>query len=259
MNKILSVLFFLLFITTSAFAADMRFAQVDGVRFNPDSTQSVAKFDELIKDINSQKNIEFVVFTGNNISNANEKSLKAFLKKAKKLKAPFYVVIGNKDVNKRKGLSKTTYMKVVRKHVWSHKKIQNPNYIFEKNNVIFLVADGAKEVVTLPNGYYKPETLSWIDKELNYYSKNNVIIIQHFPLIPPSEKESYYTFKADEYLQILNSHKNVKAIVSGHFGVNNEQEINGIIHISTEEAPKYRIIDILDYDTDTPTFWSTLR
>ena len=107
--------------------------------------------------------------------------------------------------------------------------------------------------------YYNPEngyTIAIL--ELDYKDKN-VIILQHYPIIPPATKETHYTYKADEYLKLLSEHKNVKAVVSGHFDVNKEQEVNGILHISTKNAPIYRVIDILDYETKNPTFWSTIK
>ena len=58
---------------------------------------------------------------------------------------------------------------------------------------------------------------------------------------------------------MLSKHKNVKAVISGHFGVNKEQIIDGVNHISTAPAPAYRIIDIIDYDTKTPIIWSEVR
>jgi len=259
MKKFFSLLFVLLFFISSVFAKDMKFAQVDGVKFNPDDEVSVKKLDDIVKDINKQKDIKFVVFSGNNISKADAKYLKAFIKKANKLKASYYVVLGNKDVNKQKELGKIAYTKILKKYAKNHKKIKQPNYVFEKNGNIFIVADGSKEVITLPNGYYRPEVINWLDGQLTKYGKKNVVIIQHYPIVPPAQKESYYTFKADEYLAMLAKHKNVKAVVAGHFGVNKEEEVNGIVHISTEEAPHYRIIDIIDYETDNPTYWSTLK
>ena len=83
--------------------------------------------------------------------------------------------------------------------------------------------------------------------------------MQHYPIVPPVKKETHYTYKAEEYLRLLSEHKNVKAVISGHFDANNEQFVNGVLHISTKEAPKYRIIDILDYETENPTFWSTIK
>ena len=62
-----------------------------------------------------------------------------------------------------------------------------------------------------------------------------------------------------DYLKLLSEHNNVKAIISGHFNVNKEQKVDNILHISTKNAPTYRIIDILDYETEKPVFWSTLK
>ena len=60
-------------------------------------------------------------------------------------------------------------------------------------------------------------------------------------------------------LEILKKHNNIKAVISGHFGQNKEQEINNIIHISTSGLPTYKIIDILDYETTNPTIWTVLK
>ena len=151
------------------------------------------------------------------------------------------------------------YTNILSKNVRTHKKIDSPNYVFTQKNIVFIVADGSKEFIPTPIGYYREDTLLWLDEQLSKYKDKTVIILQHYPIVPPAKKETYYTHKADEYLQLLTEHKNVKAIVSGHFNVNNEQTVNNVLHISTKNAPTYRIIDILDYDTDTITIWSTIK
>ena len=260
MKKFLSLLItFLIVSTASVFASDMRFIQVSDLMFSASDENSVNSFKNLVVDINKQKKVSFVVFTGNNISKPDKKNLEGFLDNAKKLNVPYYVVLGNKDVNKQKDLSKIEYMKIVQKENRAHKKIESSNYVFEKNDLIFIVVDGSKEVIPSPIGYYKADTLKWLDEQLNLYKDKNVVILQHFPIVPPAKKEGRYTFKADEYLKLLSGHKNVKAVVAGHFDVNNEQNVHGILHIATEDAPSYRIIDILDYNTSNPTFWSTCR
>ena len=181
-----------------------------------------------------------------------------FLSEAKKLDMPFYIVIGDKDVNKHKGMSKKDFLKTVKKQVRKFKP-EEPDYVFEYNDFVFIVVDGSKDVIPGTNGFYKENVLAWLDEQLTQYSKNNVIIFQHFPLIPPSDREAYYTFKPENYLALLLRHNNVKAVISGHFGVNNEKTVNGIVHISTAGVPYYRIIDILDYDTNNPTIWAELK
>ncbi len=254
MKKIL-ILLSLIF-TAPVFAADMRFVQVSDINFS--ESQKIEILEKFVDEINSQKNIEFVVFTGDNLNRPVKTDLEAFLKEVKKLNCPFYIVIGDHDVNKHKDLSKIQYIKTIKKKIRKYKP-EAPNYVFEKDGVIFIVVDGSKDVIPGTNGFYKEETLKWLEVELSLFSDKNVIIFQHFPLIPPSEREAYYTFKPENYLQLLNNHQNVKAVISGHFGVNREQDVNGVLHISTAPLPQYRVIDILDYDTPNPTIWAQLK
>ncbi len=256
MKKFLCILIMLLISSISANAVELKFVQVDSARYFPNSEENAAKFKSLIKEINKQKNISFVVFTGDNIITSNKKYLEAFLKKANGLSAPYYVALGHKDLNKKKGLSKEEYIKTVRKI--SHKSISSPNYTFTKKGVVFIVADGAKEFIPTPFGYYREDVINWVDSELTKNSKRNVIILQHFPVYPPVQKEPYMTYKGDEYLKMLSNHKNVKAVVSG-FNMNNEIDVDGIKHITTAAYPSYRIIEIIDAETDNPTIWSTLK
>lgn len=255
MKRILSLFLTLLCFVSAVQAKDLRFAQISDVRY---SLENDAALKAVIKDINKQKNVEFAVFTGDNIAKPSPELLESFLSEAKKLKMPFYIVIGDKDVNKLKHMSKAEYIQIVKKNVRGYKP-EKQNYIFEKEKVIFIVADGSKDVIPSPNGYYKDDVLEFVDTELSKYPNNNVIILQHFPIIPPSNKESHYTFKPESYLAVLAKHKNVKAVISGHFGVNSEKTYNGIVHITTAGAPYYRIIDILDCDSTNPTIWGQLN
>lgn len=256
MKKLLSLFFTSLMFVSAVQAKDLRFVQVTDVRYSHEDKDS--PLTKIVNDINKQKNVEFVVFTGDNINKPTPYDLEGFLKEAKKLNRPFYIVIGDKDVNKLKHMSKVEYVKAINKQVKKYKP-EKPNYTFEKDGVVFIVVDGAKDVIPGTNGYYRDDVLEWLEGELTKYQKNNVVILQHFPIIPPSQKESYYTFKPELYMQVLAKHKNVKAVVSGHFGVNSEKTIYGVRHITTAGGNEYRIIDILDCETENPTFWAQLR
>ena len=259
MKRILILAAVFIFCSMSVFAKDMRFIQVSGTLYNTEDDKSVEKLQNLVSEINKEPATEFVVFTGNNISKPTVENLEGFLKETKDLKIPYYVVLGNKDVNKQRGLGKKDYVNLLKKNIKSHKKIESPNYVFEKDNIVFIVADGSKEVIPSSMGYYKADVLKWLDEQLTFYKDKNVVIFQHFPIIPPAARESHYTFKAEEYLKLLAKHSNVKAVFAGHFGVNNEQTVNGILHVATQNAPYYRVIDMTDYDTQTPVFWSVIK
>lgn len=259
MKKFFCTFFVFFCLAASVFGADLRFVQVDGTQYLANDDLSEQRLDKIINEINNQKNISFVVFSGNNIAKPRTSDLEAFLKEIKKLHVPYYIILGNKDVNKQKGLSKAEYIKLVSKNCRTHKRIHSPNYVFEKRNIVFIVVDGSKEIIPTSMGYYKPEVVSWLDEQLNIYQDKNVVILQHFPIIPPSERESHYTSKPEAFLKVLAKHSNVKAVISGHFGVNKETEFRGIKFISTADAPAYKIIDILDCDSPNPVFWSIIK
>ena len=246
-------------VNLTVLSADMRFIQVDEVLFDKNNQNSIQRFETLVDEINKQKKVDFVVFSGNNIAKPNEENLKGFINIANKIKVPYYFVLGNKDVNKQKEFGKVEYFKTLKKSLKWYKKIESPNYVFVKNDIIFIVVDGSKEVIPSTMGYFKKEVLNWLKEQLDLYKDKKVVLLQHFPLIPPSNRESYYTFNAKEYLEILSNYDNIKAIVSGHFGINNEQTVNNVVHVSTAKAPQYRIIDILDYETESPLIWSTIK
>ena len=257
MKKIFGLFITFLILTLTSNAKDMRFVQVSDVRFNSADDEN-NQLERVINDINKQDGVEFVIFTGDSINKPDKKDLEGFLSEAKKLKAPFYIVIGDKDVNKHKDMSKKEFISIVKKQVRKYKP-QTPDYVFEYNDFIFITVDGSKDIIPGTNGFYKESVLSWLEEQLNLYSDKNVIIFQHFPLIPPSNREAYYTFKPEKYLELLSRHKNVKAVISGHFGANSEKTVNGIVHISTAGLPYYRIIDIMDYETQNPVIWAELK
>ena len=103
MKKIFGLLLTIFFTSLSVYSADMRFVQIDSALC---TTKNPANFIGLVNKINAEKNVEFVVFTGNNIASPNKNELQNFLKNANKLKVPYYVVLGQKDVNLKKHLGK---------------------------------------------------------------------------------------------------------------------------------------------------------
>ena len=253
MKKFLALVLLYTIFLTSAQAKDMRFIQVSDARYYKDGEHETLT--SVIKDINKQKDVNFVIFTGDVISKPDRADLKSFIKKADKLYKPYYLALGDKDVNKHKKLSKKEYVKLVKNHV----KHKSTNYVFESDGVVFFVVDGAKDVFPSTMGYYKEDTLEWLDKNLGLYPDKNVIILQHFPLIPPKDMETYMTYKPEKYLEVIAKHKNVKAVISGHYGVNKEKTVDGVVHLSTAPAPYYRIIDVTDCDSQNPTIWSVVQ
>lgn len=262
MKKNIITLLSLLLIQTSVFAEAVKFVQVTDSHFKTNDEHRAEILKATVKSINDEKGISFVIFTGDNIDSPNAEYLPEFVKIVNKLDVPYYLVIGNHDVFKNNGLSKVQYLEIVKDNNFLY-KYKTPNYVFKKNGFVFIVVDGAKEIVPGSNGYYKKDTLEWLDKQLTKHKNDKVVIFQHFPLIMNKELTSHMVYKKDEYLNILDKHDNVITIITGHLHTNYEVMRNGVYHITSptllSEKPVYKVISISTTKEFSPMVYTELK
>lgn len=244
-NFIKLLLVVLLFCAGSLQAREIKLIHITDINLNTNNASNLLK---TIKEINQYKDIDFVVFGGNNISKANINNLNTFLYLLKKVRKKTIVLLGSSDVYASNGIDKKYYLKRVRnarlKRLSYHSR--NTNYIFKHKGYVFIVMDGSKQYFQSTNGYYGKKELDWLDKKLDKYKEKDIIILQHFPLLD-SKSNWLDTAKKENYLDVLSKHKNVKIIISGHYGDNNEIKKDGIYHIITKGYYKdfsYKIIQI---------------
>lgn len=205
--------------------ADLHLVQTDS---------SIKNFEHLINSVNSMDNLDFVVFTGDNLDKPDVQVLDIFLKMCKNLKVPYYIQIGNHDCLKANGLTKSIYIQKVKEN--SVQNFKSFNFVVKRGNTVFLFLDGTKELLPTRRGYFNDETLAWLDKQLTKYMTKNVIIFQHYPLIDESEGSSHNLYMSQKYWEVLAKHKNVKAVFSGHYHVAREEIVNNILHVTTPTA-----------------------
>ena len=244
--KILLFVISVFTLSLPACCQDIRFVQITDLHYRNDST-SQERLDAIIKDINEIKNLDFVVFTGDNIDKAEPETLVKLLKHAQKINVPYYFVLGNHDLFKSAGLTREVYARLIKKYD-KFQRTKNTNFEFETKGVIFIVLDGANEFIPGPGGYYKPNTLEWLDKTLTKYKKKKVVMLQHFPLKQRhTERDAY---KIERYQELLKKHNNVIATFSGHFHANEEYVQDGIFHAITGRAfgsdAGYKIVDMVE-------------
>lgn len=270
MKKFLSLLFFIFVLLfgfcSKALAENIKFVQVSDAHLSVDSEYSMNVLKSAVDDINNQQGVSFVVFTGDNINNPTEDNLRAFVDIVSKLNVPYYVVLGNHDVYKSQKMSKQRYYEILReRHIFYPQR--KPNYVFKKNDFVFIIVDGAKEVIPGAVGYYRQETLDWLDKQLTKYADKSVVIFQHFPVEYPEGSETrlktHKTYRVEDYREVLEKHHNVLAIVSGHFHTNYETMKDGVYHISSPSLvglpQSYKIIDIVTTKEFSPIIYTQLR
>lgn len=256
MSKLFKLLLLICFIlsTNRVFAKDISFVQIADVHYSKTNFQVLR---ETVDDINNLKNVEFVVFTGDNIDVSNMSDLKAFLADIKTLKIPYYIVIGNHDVSKYNGISSNDYMKSVRISAGKYHP-SSSNYILKRGKYIFIVVNGAKEIVPAAGGYFKDSTLAFLDDNLTKFQNKKVIIIQHFPVLE-AQSSGHNIYNKEKYLEVLAKHKNVIAIISGHYHENREEMVDGIYHIITPSLSKSGVYKVIDIDENSGFVYTALK
>lgn len=250
--KIFKSLFFILlffFCSDKAFSANVTFTAVSDAciksdKVNNSMTPTIQKLLRVKDDIN-RSGSDFVLFLGNNISGADKYNLVMFAKIIKKIQKPVYVSVGNNDIQKTKHLEKKEYYRLLNRY--SKNKISKVPSVKKLSGFVFIFMDGTNEMVSLPRGYYKERELITLEKYLNKYKNDEVIIVQHYP-VTGIEDTMKATFNVEPYKNLISKHKNIKAIISGH---DNRDYIiedeNGIKHInipSLSDGAEYEVITI---------------
>ena len=229
---------------TSVYASEVKFIQVTDVHLTQNNSQYLKAF---VDDVNTKYNdIDFIVFTGDNIDSPYEKNLNLFLDTIKHLKVRVYVLPGNHDLYRNRNLTHEKYMKLVRKKLGVYHSAKT-NYVIKKGDIVFITMNGVKEIIPGPKGYYRHKELIWLDKIPTKYSNKKVIILQHFPLLD-TEVRSHSLYKKEDYLEILKKHNNVIAVVSGHYHQNREEFCDNIYHVITKNFSNNRYYKLIEID-----------
>jgi len=261
MRIIFAFISILIFFSNAALAEQLKFVQVTDVHLSFSDSSSkgrdLEKSEQVLKStiesINKLPDINFVVFSGDNIDVAGEESLIEFCKIVKTLNKPYYIGIGNHDVFSS-SLNKTDYFKIVKEYNKNQKSAEPEYYFLPNKDFVVIFMDGVIQMIPGAHGCYNENDLEWLDETLTKFKDRKAIIVQHFPLVEPTENKSHKLRRPEEYRNLLTDHKNIVAIVSGHYHCPKVTQQDGIYHISSPalvQAPyEYRVIEI-DYDRNS--------
>ncbi len=262
MKKILLVLVFLLSANISL-ADSLIFAQITDVHLPDKIKQPIIKRDYThsednlrcaIRSINDNSTIQYVFFTGDLVDRSYKELYEKFFDIANYLNKPYYVCLGNHDINSPMGLNKTESLKIIQKLSRYHQYY--PNYCVELNNdFLAVMLDGTNDYVPDTRGYFNKNTIQWLDNVLEENKDKKVIIFQHFPIVEPSDGNLYAKLhrvrNKHKLISTIKKYGNVIMVVSGHYHQSGEFEKYGMKHFSTPAlflTPSYYRIIKIDYE-----------
>ncbi len=204
---------------------NLRIAQVSDAHFSSyeDNTSykmlknSSQLLDDTIMQINTSGAYDFVIFTGDLVNTPKISELELFIKHANNLVYPWYAIDGNHDIGVDGPLTKNKFMSVLAEHndKMKHKSIY---YAFTpKKGYRVICLDSIIDNKITTNGRISDLQLEWLQKELNTYKKETIILCTHVPVAEPYSSSNHRLENEYELKRILKSHKNPVIVLQGHY------------------------------------------
>ena len=266
MNKLIKDCLYIFFVVAvlffisdqPSFSRTLKFAQLSDIHFSTvredNGYKLLSKTKPLLEDaiwqINKEKNINFVMITGDGIDRPYKQSIEALTDVLNTLHYRWYYVLGNHDTTTDGYLTKSNIIKILQE--------KNPDYIFNSTYYTFkpksgfrlIVLDGAKNKGISSNGILPQEELLWLDEILKNSKNDVVLIFIHFPLLTPFESKHHEILNADEFKAVLKKYKMPIAIFSGHYHAAKITKRGNILHVSTPTLAGYpnafRIVEVIN-------------
>ena len=241
---------------TNAATSNLKFANVSDVHFASNSQNTLYRLtkespellDDVINQINLTPNIDFVMFTGDQINTPYEQELIRFIRHVNNLKYPWYALLGNHDICVGGYLTKTLYAQIL--------KSKNKNFKFDNMYYSFTPKAGYKVIALdtiiddkiTANGRIDETQLIWLDKQLKSAKKDTVLIFMHVPIKEPFDSSNHNLINADEVYKILKKYNNPIAVFSGHYHTTKIIQDGNILLVSTPALVSYpnayRIVNV---------------
>jgi 3',5'-cyclic AMP phosphodiesterase CpdA len=181
---------------------------------------------QAINQLNTIPDLDFVVFTGDLVDQADPASLAQFQKIVSQLQVPYFISIGNHDFDcfKRKGrLDRYEFLQWCRQQfAFEPAATGLADYSLAPLEGIRLIAlDASLGTFPDPQGVIRPIQLEWLQDQLQLHARDAVILLIHQPPVASVFFRKYRVLpeQAAPLCRLLELHGQVIAVLSGHLHV----------------------------------------
>lgn len=237
------LVFCLLFVAEIVNAGEVKFVHLTDIHLTHKKKNASGRmlgdsnslFGAAISQINDMENIDFVIFTGDILNDPDKELFPVFKDTVKNLKPIWHWAIGNHDVGR--SFNKNDY--TIFMNEINHIKREKPYTSYVINDFLFICMDGAIQEEPTPLAKFSSEELAWLDLQLEKNKDKYAVIFQHFPVVEPFKSNDHYIINAKEYLEVLDRHENVTAVITGHYHAARINQRNNVLHISSPALVQY--------------------
>jgi 3',5'-cyclic AMP phosphodiesterase CpdA len=186
-----------------------------------------------VAEVNSLGDIDFVIVSGDISEYGDSSSLQKAKKLLDNLKVPYYITLGNHEVN------------------WAENETANYLQVFGddkfafKHKDIFFIGFPTKPISKGGEGYILAKDIKWVKKKLFWkFSRTPIFAITHYPL-NTGDVSNWQAMT-----RVLKKH-NILAVISGHYHRNVIFDYDGVLGIvcrsvlrANEDVGAYIIFEI---------------
>lgn len=235
---------------------NLKFAQISDVHLATDQANTSYKMlenskellQDAVKQVNLTPGLDFVMFTGDMINLPKNSQIMEFVSLAKEIKVPWYITIGNHDVDFDGKFTKNDVLKIIASHNL-HFEENTPYYSFKKKGVKIIALDTMIDYRVTANGEIPKEQLAWLDKEVKDTPEKDVIVIfSHVPVMEPYSSEHHKMLNDKEILKHLYSYNRPIVWLSGHYHSTKIIQDGKLLFVSSPSLVSYpnafRVVNI---------------
>ncbi len=211
--------------------------------------------EETIAEVNKMDDVDFVVLTGDLFRDFEVWNLDKMRELLDELSVPYYIIFGNHDVPPVRSqavygediimgyaASKADLVMTFQGHGFD-----GHEYWWSANPAHWLHLAGMDTTrIGTWGGHIPRRELEWLGDDLSAHADKKVtIILSHHNLTthgPDDESSEWQNFRADnagEVRKILESHTNVKSVITGHHHIANIRTVNGIHYVTCPSVLTY--------------------
>lgn len=213
---------------------DTCFAVIADTHLNSGIPNTVAELTSIIRDINAQDSIQFVILAGDITEFGSDEEILIAKRVLDLFDKPWYIISGNHD-SKWSESGCNTFLETFGYEQFS----------FTHDNIAFIGTNSGPNMRMAP-ALIPRESMVWLEDQLqNLPAKRPVVFINHYPL---TEDMSNYRSVID-----LLGTKNIQLAICGHYHTNQAFSASGIPSVKCRssqargyEGPGYNLVTIRD-------------
>ncbi len=225
-----------------------------GEDFGLKMTKSSERLFELaVRELNQIPDLDFVVFNGDLVVDAESFNLDRFKEIADELNADYFVTIGNHDrpvvppvaswAKKKRafntGVSKATVAAIFSGHGLT---IGGPTWWSQDFAGVHIIGlDSA--IIKGWGGHISQKQLAWLEQDLAKHRKKPTLIFLHHNLVESypeyALRENFLVDNRSEVKRLLRKFPGVKAVISSHYHFSDFQKEDGTHYFTTSSINTY--------------------